>query len=147
MSFPQFSSCAICESIRPELGGKLTLLGFYGFSPNVEIIVGKLGQPLAVAVVIGFPPVSSQDAQALHKHNFIVTDPNGKVLVQTPASPLGSEAGRPGSVAAAFIIPPTVTGKHTIKLMVDDELKFEASFNVRAATAAELQKLGLPAVN
>ncbi len=147
MPFPQFSSCVICESIRPELGGKLTLLGFYGFSPYVEIIVGNIGQPLSVAVLIGFPPVSPQDAQALHKHYFIVTDPNGKVLVQTPANQLHSQEGRPGSVAAGFIIPPTVTGKHKIKLMVDDELKFEASFNVRAATTAELQKLGLPAVN
>ena len=129
------------------MGGKLTLLGFYGFSPDVEIILGSMGQPMSVAVVMGFAPVSPQDAQALHKQYLIVSDPNGKVLFQTPANQLNSQAGRAGIVAAAFIIPPTVAGKHTIKVMVDDELKFEASFSVRAATSGELQKLGLPPVN
>jgi len=147
MPFPQFNSCVICESIRPELGGKLTLLGFYGFSPTVEIVAGNIGQPLSVAVLAGFPPVPAADAQALHRHYFIVTDPNGKVLFQTPANPLNVQAGKAGIVAAAFIIPPTVPGKHTVKVLVDDELKFEGAFSIRAATAAELQKMGLPPVN
>jgi hypothetical protein len=147
MPFPQFNSCAVCESIRPELGGKLTLLGFYGFSPTVEIVVGKMGQPLSVAIVAGFPPISPQEAQTLHRHYFIVADPNGKVLFQTPASPLNAQAGKAGVVAAAFIIPPTIAGKHTVKVLVDDEVKLEGGFTIRAATAGELQKLGLPPVN
>ena len=143
MSFPNADFCIVCESVRPEIGGKVQLLGFYGLAPHVEILVANMAQALAVSFLVGFPAVPAQDTNRLHEHFFIVTDPNGKVLIQTPSVPLNVEAGKRVQIAMGYIMPPTVAGKHVLKVLVDNEAKLETTFVIRIATSAELAKAGI----
>jgi len=46
MPFPHIDHCIICDSARPELGGKSTILGFYGIAPNVDIRVPDVRLPI-----------------------------------------------------------------------------------------------------
>ena len=127
------------------MGGKVTLLGFYGLAPYVEILLVNREQPLPVAFVAGLPAVPLHDHPIkIHNHVFVISDPNGKVLIETPPVPLNIEPGRRGQVAMGYIMPPTVNGKHTVKILVDNEVKLETYFYVRIATAAELAKAGIP---
>jgi hypothetical protein len=48
MAKPKLNYCLICEEIRAEQGNKLTILGLYGISPDVDIIFGKLGTPTRI---------------------------------------------------------------------------------------------------
>jgi hypothetical protein len=57
MPFPAIDYCLVCEGVRQEFGGKLTILGFFGVTPNVDIGVGNLNQPLTLMVVLGLAPL------------------------------------------------------------------------------------------
>jgi len=46
MSFPTVINCILCEGSRPELGGKFTILGYFGILPNVNMIIQDLSAPL-----------------------------------------------------------------------------------------------------
>jgi hypothetical protein len=46
MPFPHIDHCIICDLARPELGGKSTILGFYGIAPNVDIRVQNINLPM-----------------------------------------------------------------------------------------------------
>ncbi len=83
MPFPQFSYCIVCEGVRPEVGGKLTILGFYGLTPNVEIAVANPNLPLNIVLVAAFPPVPDAGA---YDHSFVIHKPDDSVIVRTAAS-------------------------------------------------------------
>ena len=38
--------CIVCEGLRPEVGGKSTIVGFVGVLPNVKIWIGNLDAPI-----------------------------------------------------------------------------------------------------
>lgn len=42
----------LCEDLRQELYGKFTIVGFYGHTPHVRILVGELDKPVARLVVV-----------------------------------------------------------------------------------------------
>src|SRR6266851_1253333 len=110
MPFPNFDFCIVCEGIRPELGAKLTILGFFGVAPNVDVLVGDMARPLSVSFLVGFPPVSAQDASRLLEHSFVIVGPSVNILLQTPPASLNVTPGHRGIVAAGFILPPTAPG-------------------------------------
>ena len=39
MNFPTISACLVCEFARQELGNKTILIGFYGVSPHVAVVI------------------------------------------------------------------------------------------------------------
>jgi hypothetical protein len=138
MPFPEFDFCLICEGIRPEIGNKLTILGFYGVAPNVEIVIGNTAMPVTIAFVAGFPSVP--DLRPAYEHSIVVNKPDDTVLLRTPASRLnpGVPGGR-GLVVFGFVIPPPYAfGLYTIRILVNNETKLRTSFRLRPANPAEL---------
>lgn len=142
MPFPSFDFCLICDGARPEIGGKLTILGFYGVAPNVEIVVGNPAAPVNVGLVAGFPPVS--DTQTIYQHSFVIFKPDHTPLQQTPPTRLNiSPTGR-GLVVFGFIIPPPIAfGSYSICILVNGETKLDKTIRVRQATPVELANLGI----
>jgi hypothetical protein len=140
MPFSNFDFCILCEGVRPEVGAKLTILGFFGVAPNVDIAIGNPNQPLMVTFIAGFPPVTGGGA---YQNTISVTRPNGTVVFQSPPANLNvSPVGR-GIVGAGFLIPPPyIWGRHTLRIHVNNELKLETSFNIRSANPAEMAQLG-----
>jgi len=137
MPFPPFDFCLVCDGVRPEIGGKLTILGFYGSAPNVEIVVGNPAAPVTVALVAGFPPVA--DVQTVYNHAFVITKPDRTVLHQTPPTRLNVSPSGRGIVVYGFIIsPPIIFGSYSIRILVNGEPKLDTSFRVRPATPAEI---------
>ena len=45
MPFPQVRQCLLCEEVRSELGNKISILGFFGILPDVQI-----GFPIGLGV-------------------------------------------------------------------------------------------------
>jgi|SRR5208283_444567 len=142
MPFPAFDFCLICDGVRPEIGGKLTILGFYGSAPNVEIVVGNPAAPVTVGLVAGFPAVA--DVQTVYNYSFVITKPDRTVLQRTPATRLNIAPNGRGLVVFGFIIPPPIVfGPYSIRILVNDEPKLDTSIRVRQATPAELASLGI----
>ena len=141
MPFPNFDYCLICEGVRPELGGKLTILGYYGAAPNVEVVVNNPGHPVMLAIIAGFPPVGGPPAQ--YTHATTVIRPNNSVAFQSPQSPLGVNPTGRGIVVVGFVIaPPYVWGKHSIRITVNNETKLDTSFTLRQPGPAEMAAMG-----
>lgn len=143
MPFPVFDFCIMCEGIRPEVGGKLTILGFYGLAPNVEVAIANPAQPLSLAFIAGFPPVADA-TRTVYEHAIVITRPDQAVVQQTPRNRLNvSPTGR-GLVIFGFVIPPPYFfGAYSIRISVNGEVKLDTMFRLRAATQTELAGLGI----
>lgn len=54
MTFPKFKYCLICDNARDEANGKVTLLGFLGVAPDVEIFIGAPQPGVVNALQLSF---------------------------------------------------------------------------------------------
>lgn len=140
MPFPTVNFCLVCEGVRPELGGKFSILGFFGLTPNVDIAVGRLDQPLGLSVVLGFGLVT--DVNQVYNHSISVTNPDGSVLFQSPIGPINVVRGKAGLLVSGAAAIPRVAGPRTVRLVVNGQTLFEGQFLIRQATPQELA--GLP---
>jgi hypothetical protein len=131
MPFPNIDYCIVCEGVREEARGKLTILGFYGLAPHVEILVGDMSQPLSVFFVMGFGSVDQQ-------YNSIVqvVTPTRAVLLQTPAT-IRPSTGR-AIVAVGHLARFPTAGRYAVRVLVGGETKLDTSFAVRPARPEEL---------
>lgn len=141
MPFPPINFCLVCEGVRPEFGGKLTILGFYGMTPNVDIGVVRFDQPLNLMVMLGFGPV--ENANQVYNHSFEILNPDGSALARSPQqTPVNVLPGRPGLVAFGAVTIPRVAGLRTVRLLINGETHYEAQFMIRQARPEELA--GMP---
>lgn len=130
MAFPDFSYCIICEIVRPELGGKFILLGFYGLAPNVEILIPDLNRPVFLSVLAGSPPVD--DANTSYDLMTTVSRPDGITIFQTPPHRLVVSQGKGVAVPLGFsMAPPILTGLYSVRLAINGETKLETTFALR----------------
>lgn len=142
MPFPDFDFCIICDGIRPEIGGKFTLLGFFGLAPHVEVATTNPAQPIPLAFIAGFPPVA--DAQAVYEYSIAIIRPNQTVAQQTPQQRLKVSAAGRGLVAFTFVLPPPqASGLYSIRITVNHETKLDTGFRLRSANQTELANLGI----
>lgn len=140
MPFPAINYCLVCEGFRQEMGGKFSVLGFFGVVPNVDIGLGRLDQPLALTLLLGFGAVD--DASQTYNHSVIILNPDGSVLFQTPQAKINTLSGKPGVLIAVGAGIPKMSGLRTIKVVINGETWFEKQFMIRQATPQELA--GLP---
>jgi hypothetical protein len=145
MPFPQINYCLVCEGVRQELGGKFSLLGFFGATPNVDVGVGRLDQPLQLAFLFGFGPVT--DATQAYNYTISVLNPDRSVLFQTPAAKINVILNKPGLILTAFPFIPKTSGLRTITVVVNGETRFESTFMIRQGTPQELAMLPGAAVH
>lgn len=142
MPFPNLAYCIVCEGMRPEVGGKLTILGFYGLAPNVDVRLVDPNLPLGLSLVVGFPPINEIRPYA---GIVTVTKPNGAIAYQTPPAAIQVVAGRGGVWGVGCVFPPPhVPGRYTIRFLVNNELKLETSMLVGMSNPAELAAMGIP---
>lgn len=137
MPFPAINYCLVCEGARPEVGGKLTVLGFFGVTPNVEIGVARLDQPMVLMVILGFGIV--EDANQVYNHSFVILNPDGSALAKSvQPSPINVVAGRPGLIGFSATAIPNVAGLRTVRLIINQQTHFEDKFLIRKARPEEL---------
>jgi hypothetical protein len=141
MPFPEINYCLVCESARPELGGKISLLGFVGLTPNVDLGVQRFGQPMLLTLVFGFSPVA--DVAQLYNHEIHILNPDGSFLVKSPASPINAERGKPGILLFSAGVLPLGPGRRSARVIVNGEQRFEGTFMIRIARPDELARAGV----
>lgn len=142
MAFPQIQVCIVCEAIRQEEGGKLSILGFYGVLPGLELAAGRIPASLTVLFVLGPTKGGTWEiSSAIQNQKGPATESQeGKVSLP----PMRRDTGSFVSVTfgAVDLIE---QGTYTFTLMVDGELAYEQRFLVlpqldESATDTELPR-------
>lgn len=125
---PQIDSCLVCELVRPEPFGKLSVLGFFGILPNVNIVVSRLDQPTVLAFL--FNGTVSAGTFAL---SFAVIDPDGNRVIASTDSKLTTAEGTvvlPWQMLFTFGRP----GNFIVQCSLDSVEQFRGSFRVTQST-------------
>lgn len=136
MPFPKISQCIVCEAVRPEVGGKATILGLYGLAPHVEIRVRDLTQPIASICFLVFCEPGEGTYSVLPQ----LLQSDGSVLA-APAQPGDVFLNQPTKrIALAFAFGPLAflkAGTYTFVLKVQGQVHYRAPFRVEAGAATD----------
>lgn len=136
MSFPEIEDCLICDAIREEARGKLTILGFLGLCPSADFSVQDFGRlfPLAFLFVGG-------PGDGTFQISFeVIDETDGRVIAKgaggtPPISPV-----RRTWLAAQMPLTFPRAGGYAIRLLADGEERFVGRF--RVSLAAPEQQVG-----
>ena len=129
MPFPRVTHCLVCEAVRPEVGGKATILGFYGLFPGVEIRVQDLVQPIGPLCFIIFCEPGTGDYAILPQ----ILGPSGNVVAAPDKAGRVSLADPNKRAGLAFGFGPLTlgpVGTYCFVLNVEGKEHFRASFKV-----------------
>src|SRR5688500_4518308 len=93
MPFPPVKHCIVCDLVRNEEQGKLTILGFLGIVPDVAILALDIRQHLPLTFVLTLSGTPS----GVNQVSMEITEAAGRPIFRTP-------------VAAVPDTPPKATG-------------------------------------
>ncbi len=144
MTFPNFDACVICDIIRPELGGKSILIGYYGVTPNVDITIQDINRGMMLSILPSCPPApeTNEDFQYV----MSITRPDGLGIFQSPALKIVHAPGKRLNFPLAFnIAPPILPGRYSIRITVNGDVKLDTWFSVRVASPTEVNRTSAPA--
>ena len=126
MPFPKVKHCIICEAVRIEARHLSTILGFYGITPDVNILVHNFSLPAGPFVVLLVAGQGEGDYKAVYK---IMSSKGDTVLTSREAS-FHFEPTE-GSTNLVIEIPGVKFNgpdRYTFQLLVDGTPHYEATF-------------------
>ena len=128
MPFPNIHACIICEEVREEKRKLLSILGFYGAAPEVEILVRDFSESIRLSLLF-----LASEGRGQYKVAPLILDPDGGVVLDSPAMdaniPEPSKRYVFGFGFAALRLPRA--GRYTIVLRVDGQTHYQTTFDVR----------------
>ena len=132
MQLPKVKACILCEDVRPELGNKLSILGFYGLLPDVQIVTSDISKPLtrlSLLVVMG-------EAEGQFSLHVDLLRPDGKIDSQLAQVDAQFKKGERANMAVGLNnFTPQVAGKFTIVVAANKKKIYEESFSIAAAAS------------
>jgi len=124
---PKFESCLVCEAIRPELNGKLIILGFFGICPNVDVRVNRLDEPTLLTFLLSGGPGDGSPFDA----SFDVVDETGQVVVaSTVPTTARTIPNSSTSLASTFYLTFGHGGRFAFRCLADGREQFRGYFRV-----------------
>ncbi len=132
MGFPEIVGCLVCEDVRGERFRKLSILGFYGLAPNVNIILQDLNKHIDR---LSFLLIGNQ-GEGEHRLFLKILGNGGEVLVKTPEGrmKIDSPATRTFLTFRLNGLKFPKAGTYSVQLIVDDEFHYGTSFEISKGT-------------
>jgi len=138
MPFPKITHCLICEGVRQEQGKKQTILGFFGITPNVRILLHHPDQPLDQLTFFLVGGIGEGE----YKLSFRLIDDAGKTIFG-PKEPLSVGFTNAGPQSQFIIHAGPIKflrlGEYHFELIVDGQVHFRTSLQVDAAKKEDLE--------
>lgn len=126
----QFHTCVICDLIRPELNGKLIILGFLGVCPNVDITLSALDRPIALTFLLN----GNIDAGTFNISLEVFSTKGQRIIGSTPASPITAEGnGASFNIAPMLLLTFGQPGEFEVRCLVNGVQQFSSTFRVSSA--------------
>lgn len=137
MAFPKIFHCLVCEGVREEVNRKRSILGFYGVTPEVEIMLEDFTLPMGhlVFFLVGGP------AEGSFRVSFEIFGESKQIVPRSPDATVVIEGAAKGynlNVDAGAVRFPR-PGRYTFRLFVDGQPYFEDSFELLQAAPGELK--------
>jgi hypothetical protein len=130
MAFSTINVCILCEAVRPELGGKNILLGYYGIAPYVRIQIQNFAQPTMLVFAFAGGP-----GHGHFRIDLRITAPNGATFdAQGFEGDLRPQASYTNIFMAFQGVLPG-PGNYTAALLVNGAVQFQAPFALDPAPA------------
>lgn len=130
MPFPTIKHCIICEDVRQEIGRKATLAGFYGITPDVEILLDDPTRPIEklVFVFIAGP------GDGTHQVTADLRGPDDQSILNIRTELRIVEAGARNNNLSMKILAVKfpALGLYTFRLSTDGVIRYDARFEIRA---------------
>ena len=127
---PVIDYCLVCEDVRAETLNKLTLLGFFGMIPHVQIMMGNVNLPSRLMFVFG---TSGGDGHFLATCE--VVSPEGRI-VSTSNLEVDFALTQPRAIIGTGMREPFGgTGLFTLRLVLSGRSVFESNFTIQQAPA------------
>jgi len=127
MPFPEITHCLICDAVRFEERGKLSLLGLLGISPFVNIVVPSIENPIPLSFVMFGGPADGQSYTV--EFDILSGDTKHSLAKQGGGAikiPAGQRLGLISQVALRFPRP----GDYGFRVTVDGRKHFDAPFKL-----------------
>jgi hypothetical protein len=135
MPFPQIDRCIVCESVRPEVLGKLAILGFYGIAPNVHISISNFAEPVTLCFFfVGGTGVGHFRA------NVRVVAPSGAVFQGTEVQGRLMPGKLISFMALTFQAQLPGPGPYHVVLTADGEDRYDTTINLLQGSAEEMAR-------
>ncbi len=126
MKNPNAIYCILYEDLRPEIYNKVSIMGFYGLTPDVEIRVKDLTLPLErLTILLGFKCEKGKYTIGLNINN-----PSGSLLKGSQSElSVGEEKISVVAVSFAGIIF-SETGQYTIHSLANGKEFHKTAFRI-----------------
>lgn len=139
MQFPKITHCLVCQDFRLERGGLSSLLGFYGITPEINILVREFDLPIDRLVFVLFG-VSSGGGDCQVK--IRIEDSNGKEIRPMKEKPLSLPA-RPDKTLLGFgftNLKFPCAGRYGFVLFVDGAENYRTDFQVSQGSKEDFER-------
>jgi len=126
MPVAKVAYCILCEDYRVEKYNKLTILGFYGILPDVNIHVKEFGK--AIEKLMFLLGISGEESADM---SINILSPDDTILLSAPKVPIPLQ-GKKIVTYVGFIFGSVVfeqQGKYTLQLLIDNK-EIRNSFTV-----------------
>jgi hypothetical protein len=126
---PKFETCLICDLVREEPRRKLSILGFFGVCPRVEVSVPYLDQAVSLTFLLVGSPGDGQFTATIE-----LVDKVSNRIVASGAN-ISIRATPKAATSLGLTLLPTFgrAGVYALKCQVGSDLPFEALFHVSQA--------------
>src|SRR5260370_2520364 len=133
MAFPPIKYCFLCEGVRPETGSKLTILGFYGILPDVEMQLQNFQAPVPLTFIFGAGPSSGKFSISAE-----IIDSSDSKITELPPIDINFEPQnkRTFLIFNLSAVSFTQAGEYAFRLFADNYEVYHATFSVIAPAPA-----------
>lgn len=126
---PKFATCLVCEAIRPELHGKLILLGFFGVCPNVAVGLRHLDQPAVLTFLL-----SGSSGDGSFVATYEIVDESDQRVIATTAQEIIAVPDKPTQLVQTLLPTFGHAGEFSIRCVIGGAEAFRGLFRVTAGS-------------
>jgi hypothetical protein len=136
MPFPRIDACIVCEGVRQEVLGKLSIIGFYGIAPHVRVAIVDFSLPVTLWFLFNGGPGSGT-----FRVNVRLTGPRGATVYGLEGiAEFRSEAMR-SNIGILFQSTVPAAGQYTVDLLADGTQCYGASIEIEQGNLQEMRSL------
>jgi hypothetical protein len=136
MAFPKVQHCIVCEDVRQEVGRKQSILGFYGITPDVTILLRDLDTPIQRLTILFI----TGRGGGKFSLGCDISDESGNKVIDLLSKEIDFiEQGRRLNLAFAIQMPRFKAGRHQVRLIADGDVVYTTSFEIGKGEPKDFQ--------